>query len=98
MDSASPLIHTHPFAGLQILSGVLPQAHQKFPQYHPGKIPFGCSQVLLTQHYPANRLRSFFSVLHEKFLAQADSSFIYNQSILPLSSPLHGATHLDFLP
>lgn len=70
----SPLTHTHPFAGLQILFGVLPQAHQKFPQYHLGRILCGYPQVLLLQYYPANLLHSFFfSVPHGKFLAQEDA-------------------------
>lgn len=37
--SKLPLIHNHPSIGLLILLGVLLQARQKYPQYHPGKIP-----------------------------------------------------------
>ena len=37
--SKLPLIHNHPSVGLLILLGVLLQARQKCPQYHPGKIP-----------------------------------------------------------
>ena len=36
--SASPPIHSHPFAELRILSDVLLQVRQKYPQYHLGRL------------------------------------------------------------
>lgn len=49
--SASPPIHSHPFAELRILSDVLLQVRQKYPQYHLGKIPFWYLQTLSLAHF-----------------------------------------------
>ena len=43
--------------------------------------------------------QSLLSYAEKHEVTQAAIKYnVNNQSILPLSSPLHGATHLDFLP
>ena len=68
--SASPPIHSHPFAELRILSDVLLQVRQKYPQYHLGKIPFWYLQALSLVHF-SDLFHFFVSGLHGRFPAQA---------------------------
>ena len=68
--SASPPIHSHPFAELRILSDVLLQVRQKYPQYHLGKIPFWYLQTLSLAHF-SGLFHFFASGPHGRSPAQA---------------------------